>query len=78
MKGVNGVGDGSTINVAIYGRVSTEHEEQMSAMENQCAWYESIAQNHSEWNIVERYYDKGITGTAMQKTTCIYENAERC
>ena len=45
MKGVNGVGDGSTINVAIYGRVSTEHEEQMSAMENQCAWYESIAQN---------------------------------
>ena len=34
MKGVNGVGDGSTINVAIYGRVSTEHEEQMSAMEN--------------------------------------------
>ena len=46
MKGVNGVGDGSTINVAIYGRVSTEHEEQMSAMENQCAWYESIAQNH--------------------------------
>lgn len=61
------MGDGSTINVAIYGRVSTEHEEQMSAMENQCAWYESIAQNHSEWNIVERYYDKGITGTAMQK-----------
>ena len=61
------MGDGSTINVAIYGRVSTEHEEQMSAMENQCAWYETIAQNHSEWNIVERYYDKGITGTAMQK-----------
>ena len=61
------MGDGSTINVAIYGRVSSEHEEQMSAMENQCAWYESIAQNHSEWNIVARYYDKGITGTAMQK-----------
>ncbi len=61
------MGDGSTINVAIYGRVSTEHEEQMSAMENQCAWYESIAQNHNEWNVVERYYDKGITGTAAQK-----------
>lgn len=61
------MGDGTPINVAIYGRVSTEHEEQMSAMENQCAWYESIAQNHNEWNVVERYYDKGITGTAAQK-----------
>ena len=61
------MGDGTPINVAIYGRVSTEHEEQMSAMENQCAWYESIAQSHNEWNVVERYYDKGITGTAAQK-----------
>ena len=61
------MGDETPINIAIYGRVSTEHEEQMSAMENQCAWYESIAQNHNEWNVVERYYDKGITGTAAQK-----------
>lgn len=53
--------------VAIYGRVSTEHEAQLSAFENQQAWYEGIALQHTEWSIVDRYYDEGITGTAAQK-----------
>lgn len=53
--------------VAIYGRVSTEHETQLAAFENQQAWYEGIAKQHSDWIIVERYYDEGITGTAAQK-----------
>ena len=52
---------------AIYGRVSTEHEAQLSAFDNQRAWYESVAQQHPDWLIVERYYDEGITGTATQK-----------
>lgn len=53
--------------VAIYGRVSTEHEAQLSAFENQQAWYEGVAHQHPEWSIVNRYYDEGITGTAAQK-----------
>lgn len=53
--------------VAIYGRVSTEHEAQLSAFENQQAWYEGIVHQHAEWTIVSRYYDEGITGTAAQK-----------
>ncbi|WP_158097411.1 recombinase family protein [Flavonifractor sp. An92] len=53
--------------MAIYGRVSTEHEAQLAAFENQQAWYEGIAKQHSDWIIVERYYDEGITGTAAQK-----------
>lgn len=53
--------------VAIYGRVSTEHEAQLSAFENQQAWYEGIAHQHQDWTIVERYYDEGITGTAAKK-----------
>ena len=53
--------------VAIYGRVSTEHEAQLSAFENQQAWYEGVALQHQDWIIVERYYDEGITGTAAQK-----------
>ena len=53
--------------VAIYGRVSTEHEAQLSAFENQQAWYEGVARQHEEWAIVERYYDEGITGTAAKK-----------
>lgn len=53
--------------VAIYGRVSTEHEAQLSALENQRAWYEDLAARHPEWQIVERYFDQGITGTAAKK-----------
>ena len=53
--------------VAIYGRVSTEHEAQLSAFENQQAWYEGVARQHEEWAIVDRYYDEGITGTAAKK-----------
>ena len=56
-----------TRRVAIYGRVSTEHEAQLSAFENQQAWYEAIAAQHPEWIIVSRYYDEGITGTSVKK-----------
>ena len=52
---------------AIYGRVSTQHEAQLSAFENQQAWYEREASHHEDWVIVERYYDEGVTGTAAQK-----------
>ena len=53
--------------VAIYGRVSTEHEAQLSAFANQQKWYEEIAAQHKDWLIVGQYYDEGITGTAVEK-----------
>ena len=53
--------------VAIYGRVSTEHEAQLSAFENQQAWYDDLTAHHPEWRVVERYFDRGITGTAAKK-----------
>ena len=62
--------------VAIYGRVSTEHEAQVNAMENQKAWYEGIAQQHPEWSIVGRYLDEGITGTAAQKRPAFMQMLE--
>lgn len=53
--------------VAIYGRVSSEHEAQISAFHIQQDWYELIIQQHPNWNITGRYFDEGITGTAMKK-----------
>ena len=53
--------------VAIYGRVSTEHEAQLSAFANQQKWYEEIAAQHKDWLIVGQYYDEGITGTSVEK-----------
>ena len=51
----------------IYARVSTEHEEQLSALENQKDWYKPILAQHPEWEVVKMYVDEGITGTSAKK-----------
>lgn len=56
-----------TRKVAIYGRVSTEHEAQLSAMENQKQWFGAIVMQHPNWTVVDSYYDEGITGTSTSK-----------
>ena len=53
--------------VAIYGRVSTEHEAQLSALENQLQWYDDQVKYHPNWEIYDRYIDEGITGTQAKK-----------
>ena len=56
-----------TRNVAIYARVSTEHEAQLSALENQVQYYDDIMKAHPDWNLYDRYVDEGITGTSTKK-----------
>ena len=53
--------------VAVYARVSTEHEAQINALENQLEWYKIECSRHSDWEVVEVYVDQGITGTQAQK-----------
>ena len=53
--------------VAVYARVSTEHEAQINALGNQLEWYKIEGSRHSDWEIVEVYVDQGITGTQAQK-----------
>lgn len=53
--------------VAIYARVSTEHEEQLSALGYQVQYYDEILKKHPEWDLYERYIDEGITGTSIKK-----------
>ncbi len=53
--------------VVFYGRVSTEHEAQLSALENQMQWYEDIARRYPNWQVVDKYIDEGITGTQAKK-----------
>ena len=53
--------------VSIYGRVSTEHEAQLSALENQMKWYNDQEKYHQNWTVVEKYIDEGITGTQAKK-----------
>ena len=46
--------------VVIYARVSTEHEAQISALENQLDWYKPLLDFHPEWTLVERYVDAAV------------------
>lgn len=54
-------------NMVFYGRVSTEHEAQLSALENQIQWYDDQAKYHPNWNVLDKYIDEGITGTQAKK-----------
>ena len=53
--------------VAIYARVSTEHEAQLSALENQIDWYKPILEARPDWTLTAQYIDEGITGTSAEK-----------
>ena len=53
--------------VAIYARVSTEHEAQLSALENQVQYYDDLIDRHPDWVLYRRYIDEGITGTSIAK-----------
>lgn len=53
--------------VAIYARVSTEHEAQLSALENQVDWYKPILAARPDWTLPAQYIDEGITGTSAEK-----------
>lgn len=53
--------------IVIYARVSTEHEAQLSALENQVDWYRPILAARPNWELVGQYVDEGITGTSAQK-----------
>ena len=59
--------------VVFYGRVSTEHEAQLSALENQMQWYEDQAKYHPNWTVIKSYIDRGITGTQAKKRPAFME-----
>ena len=59
--------------IVFYGRVSTEHEAQLSALENQLQWYDDQLRYHSNWTVLRKYIDEGITGTQAKKRPAFME-----
>ena len=53
--------------MVFYGRVSTQHEAQLDALENQMQWYDDQIKYHPNWTVMDRYIDEGITGTLAKK-----------
>ena len=48
--------------VAIYARVSTEHEAQISALENQVQYYDNLFQYHPEWKLYKTEFPRNDGG----------------
>lgn len=46
--------------VAIYARVSTEHEAQLSALGNQLDWYKPILAARPDWTLTAQYIDAPV------------------
>ena len=55
------------IRVAIYARVSTKHEAQMLALENQVEWYKRLFERYPDWELYEMYTDEGIPATSTKR-----------
>lgn len=53
--------------VAIYARVSSEHEAQLYALDNQLQYYDDIMSKHPDWKLFDKYIDEGKTGTSIKK-----------
>lgn len=54
------------LRVAAYARVSTEQDEQESSYEAQVDYYTHYIQSNQDWEFVEVFADRGITGTSMK------------
>lgn len=55
------------LNVAAYCRVSTDKDDQANSLASQQQFFEEYIQKNPEWNLVEIYYDEGISGTSTRK-----------
>lgn len=56
----------SKLNVAVYCRVSTARDQQLTSLENQKKHYEGVVKKHSDWNLVDFYYEEGVSGTKKE------------
>lgn len=53
--------------VAVYARVSTDSDEQLTSYEQQVAYYTDFIQSRPEWEFVQVYTDEGISGLMTKR-----------
>ena len=52
--------------VAVYARVSTDHEDQKNSIENQQIYFQNSIKLHPNWELYKIYADEGISGTSLK------------
>ncbi len=55
------------IKVAAYARVSTDMTDQLHSLSAQIKYFTEYISNHENYELIEVYYDEGITGTSVKK-----------
>ena len=55
------------IKVAAYARVSTDLTDQLHSLASQIKYFTEYISQHEDWELVDVYYDEGITGTSVKK-----------
>ena len=55
--------------VAVYARVSTQSEDQVSSIENQTKYYTDKVAEKENWDLYKIYADEGKSGTSMKRRT---------
>lgn len=61
--------DSRKLQVAAYARVSSNSEDQLNSFAAQNVHYTELITANPEWELVDVYADKGITGTSAEKRT---------
>lgn len=57
------------LKVGAYGRVSTDKADQVNSLESQRKYFREYIQAREDWNLVNIYYDEGISGTQTKNRT---------
>ena len=66
------------IKVAAYCRVSTDMEDQLHSLSAQIKYFTEYISNHEDYELIEVYYDEGITGTSVKKRDGFNRMIEDC
>ena len=66
------------LRVAAYARVSSNSEDQKHSFVAQNAYYSKLITDNPDWELVDVYADKGITGTSIEKREDFLRMMEDC
>lgn len=61
------VNNTSPVCIAFYGRVSTDHENQVKSLQNQVESFFFAKSKHGNWKVVDVYADEGVSGTGVKR-----------
>lgn len=66
------------LRVAAYCRVSTAYEEQLESLETQKTYFENYIKSRDDWELVDIYFDEGISGTKKDKRQGLMRMLQDC